>query len=149
MRKVKMLTWAAALWSCLSVAQAAPGSDVVLVSGMGAKCLDVEGEQIRQGTRIIGYQCKGSANQRFSFTGTGEIKIGGLCVDAKGGAGKEGDELVLWACNGQANQRWQLEGQHLTGVNGKCIDLEGGEGHWFGNQRAILWRCNGQKNQAW
>lgn len=123
----------------------------ILMSGMGAKCLDVEGGAIKQGARVIGYNCHGNTNQRFAVTNGGTIKIGGLCVDAAGGAGRDGDGLVLWGCHGGANQQWRYENStnRIVGIQGKCIDLEGGAGHWFGNQRAVLWSCHGATNQKW
>ncbi|OGB30301.1 MAG: hypothetical protein A3F78_09235 [Burkholderiales bacterium RIFCSPLOWO2_12_FULL_61_40] len=122
---------------------------VIFLSGMGAKCMDAEGGNPREGTRVIGYACNGQTNQTFDFNRSGPIRMNGLCVDAKGGQGRPGDELVLWRCNGQANQNWQWSNGKLVGINGLCVDLEYGDKQWFGNQRAVLWSCNGQKNQAW
>ncbi len=132
-------------------AMPAQSAEWILMSGMGAKCLDVEGGAIKQGARVIGYSCHGDTNQRFDVTNGGAIKIGGLCVDAAGGAGRDGDGLVLWSCHGGANQQWRYDNSRnsLVGIQGKCIDLEGGSGHWFGNQRAVLWSCHGQSNQKW
>lgn len=122
----------------------------VVLSGMGAKCLDVEGGSFRKGARVIGYACHGSGNQRFNFV-NGVIMAGGLCVDAAGGRGGDGDNLVLWDCHGGANQKWRYDNgrQAIVGINGKCVDLKGGSGHWFGNQEAVLWSCHGQSNQKW
>jgi hypothetical protein len=135
--------------AAFSMPTTAAAEPVILVSGMGAKCLDVEGNNIRAGTRLLGYQCNGQSNQTFDFDGDGSIRIGGLCVDAKGGSGRAGDELILWQCNGGANQRWRWSNNRLVGINGLCADLKGGDGHWFGNQPAILWQCSGASNQTW
>lgn len=133
--------------SLVSTVQAA---EWIVLSGMGAKCLDVEGGAFRKGARVIGYACHGNTNQRFNFT-NGALMAGGLCVDAAGGRGGDGDNLVLWDCHGGANQKWRYDGgrQAIVGINGKCVDLKGGSGHWFGNQEAILWSCHGQSNQKW
>lgn len=141
--------------SAITVALAVMGASSahannLLVSGMGGKCLDVEGGQIRAGARVIGYQCHAGANQQFEyFRSNGEIRIGGLCVDISGGRGNQGDKLILWQCSGQANQRWSASGNAIRGMNGLCLDLKGGSGHWLGNQEAIVWSCNGQSNQTW
>ncbi len=146
---------ALAVAATFALSTPATAEPVIFVSGLGGKCLDVEGGNIRQGARVIGYACNAQANQSFDFarSGTGPIKIGGLCVDAKGGAGRQGDEIVLWDCNGGANQRWTRSGDRLVGINNLCMDLEFGAGHWyrspFGNQRALLWGCNGGTNQTW
>ncbi|MDO9359812.1 MAG: ricin-type beta-trefoil lectin domain protein [Polaromonas sp.] len=146
---------ALALTATFALSAPAAAEQVIFVSGLGGKCLDVEGGNIRQGARVIGYACNGQSNQSFDFarSGSGPIRIGGLCVDAKGGAGRQGDEIVLWGCNGGANQRWTRSNDRLVGINNMCIDLEFAAGHWyrspFGNQRALLWGCNGGTNQVW
>ena len=132
---------------------AAQQSGVILVSGMGGKCLDAEGGRAENGTRLIGYPCNGNWNEQFTFMPDGTIRLRGKCVDDMGGLGRDGDQIELWDCNGGANQKWRYEGHRLVGVGSKkCIDLKGGDGFWvpmIWNQPAILWPCSGAQNQSW
>lgn len=125
--------------------------NVVLVSRLGGKCLDVEGGSTANGARVIGYPCSGGTNQQFWFNQDGRINHRGKCVVVQGGQGRDGDQLVLWDCNGGANEQWRLTDGRLVGQNGKCVDLKGGS--WgnmpFMNQPAILWGCHGGDNQMW
>lgn len=132
-----------------AVPKPAAAQAVFIMSGMGGKCLDAEGGSTANGTRLIGYACQNSWNQKFTFNSNGTITLRGKCLDAAGGQGRDGDQIVLWDCNGGANQKWRASGNQLVGINGKCLDLKGGRGHWFGNQPVILWACNGGENQAW
>ncbi len=142
---------ALALFAGLLVPSSAQAQNVALVSGLGAKCMDVEGGT-RKGARLIGYACNSAANQMFWFKQNGSITQGNLCLDASGGLGRDGDQIVLWDCNGQANQRWTLGADGtMRGINGKCLDLKGGSAHqfWSGNQPVILFNCHGGNNQRW
>lgn len=132
-------------------------AQAMLVSKMGAKCLDVEGS-IGQGRRLIGWACHGGTNQQFLIEGqAGQIRIGGYCLDAKGGQGNDGDEIVLWPCARNADgsdsyvrhQLWTLRGDRIRGINGKCLVLRGGSTWWGQNQPAILFSCNGTENEFW
>lgn len=132
-------------------------AQTMLVSKMGAKCLDVEGS-IGQGRRLIGWACHGGTNQQFLIEGqAGQIRIGGYCLDAKGGQGNDGDEIVLWPCAKNADgfdsyvrhQLWTLQGDRIRGINGKCLVLRGGSSWWNQTQPAILFRCNGTENEFW
>jgi hypothetical protein len=125
--------------------------NVIVVSKLGGKCLDVEGGRFTDGTRVIGYPCSGGGNQEFWFGTDGTIVTHGKCLDAKGGQGRDGDQIVLWTCSGAPNQKWRLDNGKLVGINGKCIDLKGGA--WgnlpFVNQETILYGCHGGDNQQW
>jgi hypothetical protein len=125
--------------------------NVNVLSGLGGKCLDVEGGRTSNGTRIIGYPCNGGGTQEFWFNRDGSINHAGKCVVVQGGQGRDNDQLVLWDCNGGANEKWRMSNGRILGQNDKCIDLKGGS--WgnlpFVNQPAILYACNGQDNQRW
>jgi hypothetical protein len=143
---------AAALGFVGSPRQAAAQNGVILMSGMGGKCLNAEGAKTSNGTRLIGYPCSGSWNEQFNIMADGTIRMGGKCVDDYGGMGKDEDQIVLWDCNGGKGQQWRFDGHRLVGINGKCIDLKGGAGLWIPmvwNQPAILYNCSGADNQLW
>lgn len=123
-----------------------------MISGLGGKCLDVEGSRVLEGTRVIGYDCHGNFNQRFDVTyGGGPIKIAGLCLDPAAGSNKNGTNLILWPCHGGLNQEWRYDNQNNRFVNfeNKCLDLEGGQLGWSSIQSVVLWDCNQLPNQKW
>ena len=135
--------------------------NVMLVSHMGAKCLNAEGGS-SEGARLVGFPCgPGGSNEIFWFGTNGTITQGSLCLDDAGGQGKEGDQVILYHCTGARNQQWHYTGNgEIEGVNGLCIDLAGGGSVWysvnpiiggrgFNNQPAILYRCSGADNQRW
>lgn len=151
MIRTLMLAAFAAIFTGLLAPSMVQAQNVVLVSALGAKCMDAEGGT-RKGARLIGYACNSATNQLFWFNQNGSITQGNLCLDASGGLGRDGDQVVLWDCNGQANQRWTLGADGtLRGINGKCMDLKGGSAHqfWSGNQPVILFGCHGGNNQRW
>ncbi len=102
--------------------------NVNLISSLGDKCLDVEGEGRSNGTRIIGYTCNGRYNQEFWFHQDGRITHGNKCLVVQNGQGREGDQIVLWDCNGGDNEKWQMSDGRLIGQKGLCLDLQGGLG---------------------
>jgi hypothetical protein len=125
--------------------------NLVVTSGIGGKCLNVEGGKVANGTRIIGYPCSGGGNEQLWFNADGSVNHSGKCLVVQGGQGRDGDQIVLWDCNGGANEKWRWDNGRLVGQNGKCLDLKGG--NWgnlpFVNQPVILYRCNGGENQTW
>lgn len=114
-------------------------------------CIDAEGG-VRQGARLIVWDCHGGDNQRFTLS-NGRLMLGSFCVDAASGMGRNGDDIILWPCHGGANQRWELKrprrdmGAQIVGVNGRCIDIYRGDS----SRGAVLklWDCHGGRNQAW
>jgi endo-1,4-beta-xylanase len=133
-----------------------------IISAMGAKCLDVEGNNTAAGARIIAYNCQTSnfgpgsqfqVNQEFAFTPAGEIRtfVGGtvtMCMEDKGGLLRSMDSVDSWPCNGQQNQKWRFINGQIISVNGLCLNLRGGTQAWYiGNQDAILYACDAEPDE--
>lgn len=143
------------VFACLLGSSPAQAQNVMLVSGMGGKCLNAA-YGTRQGAQMIGYSCgTGAANEIYWFNGNPDgswrITQANYCLDIRGGLGRAGDPVDLWPCNGGANQKWRYVNHQLVGQNGLCLDLSGGTA-WSpsrGNQPAIVWPCNGGPNQKW
>ncbi|MFN7928330.1 MAG: RICIN domain-containing protein [Blastocatellia bacterium] len=128
------------------------------MSKIGTVCMDAERESTADGTRVIVWPCKASANQKVSYDPqTQALKIGGKCLDAKSGQGNDGDQIILWTCTKQPNQKWRFEksgdGFLIVGINNKVIDVRGSNLFWNGilmqPRDLILFSRNGGVNQVW
>jgi hypothetical protein len=77
------------------------------------RCVDGEGYNSRNGTRLLSWTCHGGRNQGFWHdTSRKSLHVElshDRCVDASGGVAP-GATAVLWDCHGGANQRWTLDG---------------------------------------
>ncbi len=78
-----------------------------LVNDMGT-CMDVEGFGTENGSRVHGWTCNGTSNQKWEWTSRGELRnpASGRCLDVTGFGGL-GTELQLWDCLGGTNQIWR------------------------------------------
>ena len=117
------------------------------IRGKNGLCLDMAG-RVQQGTEAIVYNCHGGNNQRFSWSGRGELRVDGMCLDVAEGDRNDGARVIAWPCNGGANQRWSRQGSEIRSrMNNKCLDIK--EGRAQPKQPVLLWRCNGGSNQRW
>lgn len=84
-------------------------SDGSITTYDGAMCLDASGAKGNDGDAIIIWPCKGSTNQLWRRSSSGEIVgINGKCVDINGEKTADGTEIILWPCHGGTNQQWDL-----------------------------------------
>jgi hypothetical protein len=126
-----------------------------LVNPRSGKCLDVTGVSNANGTTVQIWTCHGGANQRWTSTGAGELRvtIGGVtkCLDAYNNQTANGTKIIIWTCNGGTNQKWNLNSnQTITGVqSGKCLDIY--DNGTADGAPVILWTCKtaGDNNQRW
>ncbi|GAA3309699.1 PQQ-dependent sugar dehydrogenase [Streptomyces cinereospinus] len=118
------------------------------VRGVNGKCLDVDGAQTADGTRIQLWSCNGSEAQRWTVT-AGTLRALGKCLDVDGGANADGTRIQLWSCNGTAAQTWapQADGTVRNPQSGKCLDASGGT--WGDGTPVHLWTCHTGANQTW
>lgn len=73
----------------------------------GHLCLDVEGGNQREGTRVVAWECRDQPNQKWSRErGAIRSQYTGLCMDIEGGRGRPEQPVVMWRCSGAPNQRW-------------------------------------------
>ena len=69
-------------------------------------CLDVAGDETRDGSRVILFACNGRDNQRWYADGSRiRSAASGKCLDAAG------SYLVIRACNGSHEQRFDVGGR--------------------------------------
>lgn len=129
-----------------------------IASKEGGKCFNVEGG-IREGGRLIGYNCTGAANENFVFERE-RLKLMGTNLCAEATSRNSGAEIRMKKCNftnsGTALQNFGQWADNQIGHNsGMVMDLEGGwvGGTWSSvsgtNQRVVLYTNNHQNNQKW
>ncbi|HEY0777326.1 MAG TPA: S8 family serine peptidase [Gemmatirosa sp.] len=129
------------------------GYGTALQSAASPLCVDVPSGAQTNGTRVRGWTCAGTDNQRFVVPGvgqTGPIRASnGLCLDAVQGGTANGEPVGLWTCNGWIHQRWTVTpaGQIQDAVTGLCLDLA--NGGTADGTHVLIWRCHGSSNQQW
>ncbi|GAA3170486.1 ThuA domain-containing protein [Nonomuraea salmonea] len=120
-------------------------SDTGTLRGVeSGRCLDAGDGQVQL------WDCNGQANQQWTATGAGELRVhGDRCLDVNGGGTADGTAVITWSCNGQNNQKWRLNADGtITAVGAnKCLDVPG---HATANgTKLTIWPCNGGANQRW
>ncbi|MFI7630671.1 lectin [Microbispora rosea] len=134
-----------------SPSPSSPSGSTSALRGVGSgRCLDVTGVSQANGAAAQIWDCNGQANQQWTTTSAGELRVyGNKCLDVNGGATADGSTVIIWDCNGQNNQKWRLNSDgSITAVGAnKCLDVYG-NGTANGS-KVIIWTCNGQNNQKW
>jgi len=131
------------------------GGTTELRGASSNRCADVYNNLTAPGTKVEIWDCAGGANQEWTPTAAGELRVygGTQCLDAYNNQTSTGTAVELWTCNGGANQQWKLNADgSITGVqSGLCLDVTGGNlaaGNVNGTPLE-LWTCNGGANQQW
>ncbi|HEU4833526.1 MAG TPA: Calx-beta domain-containing protein [Pyrinomonadaceae bacterium] len=109
-----------------------------IVARHSGKCLDVEGESMDSGARVIQFGCGGWTNQQWQVipVGDGYYKIvarhSGKVLDVQGGGLDNGTPVWQWDENGTAAQQWaiiDIGGGYVRIMarhSGKALDVAGG-----------------------
>jgi glucose/arabinose dehydrogenase len=130
-------------------AQAATGTPVVGVAS--GRCLDVTGNTTAVLTRVIIWNCNQQANQAWTFTAAGELRVfnGTRCLDVRDHNLAAGGIVQIYTCSGGANQKWRVNAdQSIVGVqSGLCLDVTGGS--TAAGAYVQTWTCHGGGNQKW
>ncbi|WP_062357279.1 lectin [Herbidospora yilanensis] len=127
-----------------------PGATAPLRGVGSGRCLDVSGASQANGAVIQLWDCNGQANQQWTTTAAGELRVyGGKCLDVSGAGTADGTAVTIWDCNGQNNQKWRLNSDgSITAVGAnKCLDVSN-----YGTangSRIHIWACHGGTNQRW
>ena len=137
--------------SAASVVRASSTTRNVTVQNVAAqKCLDLPGGTTQSGARPALWDCKGDANQQFTYTADKEIRIyGDKCLDASGGGTTPGTAVIIWNCSGAANQKWTLKDDKtiVSNTSGLCLAISGGRTDNGG--QAEIANCTGTTAQRW
>ncbi|WP_435367595.1 lectin [Glycomyces tritici] len=126
------------------------GDEGAIVGAQSSRCLDVAGQSQSNGAQLQLWDCNGAANQQWTKTASGELRVyGGKCLDAEGGATAPGTRAIIWDCHGGANQKWNVNanGTISSTQSGLCLDASGNA--TANGTRVVLWTCNGGANQRW
>ncbi|MCU7823904.1 lectin [Kitasatospora sp. DSM 101779] len=119
------------------------------VTGLGAKCADVQGGSTENGTPVQLSECTGGAAQQWTTASDGTLRALGKCLDVDGSSVFNGAAVQLWDCNGTGAQQWwpRADGSLLNPPSGRCLDLPGS--NTASGTRLQLWDCNGTGAQRW
>nr|WP_062340612.1 lectin [Herbidospora sakaeratensis] len=127
-----------------------PGATSPLRGVASGRCLDVSGASQANGAVAQLWDCNGQANQQWTTTAAGELRVyGGKCLDVSGAGTADGTAVLIWDCNGQNNQKWRLNSDgSITAIGAnKCLDVSN-----YGTangSRVHIWACHGGTNQRW
>lgn len=148
----------AARW--YSALQSVPGSLTPAVPPVGVavsvsnpqsnRCLDVSGASTTAGAQVHLWDCHGGANQRWTRTAAGELRVyGDRCLDVNGNGTANGTKIQIWTCNGSTAQRFTFntDGSVVGAGSGKCVDVTASG---TANGTLVqLYQCNGTGAQRW
>ena len=97
------------------------------------------------------WSCAGSANQTWTRTSDGTLRVAGQVPRrVRGGGTADGTRVQLCTCNGTAAQRWTwtARGRDLVNPNAnKCLDVIGNTS--ADGTKPQIWICTGGANQKW
>ncbi|MEU6786782.1 PHB depolymerase family esterase [Nonomuraea angiospora] len=119
-------------------------------SASSGRCLDVTGVSQANGAQAQIWDCNGQANQQWTLTSSGELRVyGSKCLDVNGRGTADGTSVIIWDCNGQSNQQWRFNPDgSVTAVGaGKCLDVPANS--TANGTKARIWSCNGAAGQRW
>jgi streptogrisin C len=124
-------------------------SQGAITSLFNGKCLDVDGANPADMTRVQMWTCNGTAAQQWSLQADSTVRALGKCLDVAGGNTANGSVTWLYTCNGTGAQTWERlgDGSLRNPQSGRCLDvldLNTNDGAAVG-----IWDCHGNTNQRW
>ncbi|MEV0132201.1 ricin-type beta-trefoil lectin domain protein [Dactylosporangium sp. NPDC050688] len=123
---------------------------VNLTNARSLRCLDVNRASTAAGAATIIWDCHGGANQRWSRTAAGELRVYGTsCLDVHSAGTANRTKVIIWPCHGGTNQKWTFNPNgSITAVgSGRCLDVAAGA---TANETPLqIYDCNGTGAQQW
>ncbi|HYD79207.1 MAG TPA: ricin-type beta-trefoil lectin domain protein [Paucimonas sp.] len=124
-----------------------------LVNGRG-KCMDIEGNNMSNGTPIHHWSCQGQITQLWYQDPDGLLRNKNnpdKCADVHAFGTGNGSKLVIWDCNDKTNQRFSWSGQTLRPAHapGKAVDVKDAWWGAFDGQDLHLWDYQNSWGQTW
>jgi len=113
-------------------------------------CLDVYGATSAPLTRTVAWGCHGNANQKWTRTAAGELRVyGSNCLDVYGGVTAAGSRVVIYPCHGYNNQQWTLraDGTLLNARSGRCAAAK--DGSTAQGVEIVLADCTSAQTMRW
>jgi hypothetical protein len=119
------------------------------ITGISAKCVEVNGGISENGRPVRIWGCNGTGAQQWTIGTDGTIQALGRCLDVAGGATAAGTPVQLWDCNGTGAQQWlkTSANQLVNPQSGACLDVT-----WANPAAGTplqIWPCNGTVAQYW
>jgi lysophospholipase L1-like esterase len=113
-------------------------------------CLDVYGAVSTPLTRTVAWGCHGNANQKWTRTAAGELRVYGTsCLDLYGRVTAAGSPVVIYPCHGGQNQKWthRPDGTLLHVLSGRCAATRNGS--TAQGTDIVLADCSTAATQRW
>jgi lysophospholipase L1-like esterase len=126
------------------------GTAVMLSNPVSNRCLDVSGAATTPGSQVHIWDCHGAANQKWTRTAAGELRVYGTsCLDVNGNGTANGTKVQIWTCTGSTAQKFTFDtnGTIVGAGSGKCVDVTA-SGSANGTL-VQLYDCNGTAAQRW
>ncbi|MEU4519051.1 RICIN domain-containing protein [Amycolatopsis sp. NPDC024027] len=83
------------------------GTTSTVVGAGSGRCLDVPNASQAAGAQVELWDCNGGADQQWTSTAAGELRVyGSSCLDAGGQGTTPGTKAIIWTCAGGSNQKW-------------------------------------------
>lgn len=119
------------------------------VTGIAGTCLDADGNQTADGTKLQIWSCNGTGAQKWTRTAAGAlVGPGGKCVDVAGAATANNTPVRLWTCNGTKAQEWSFSDGQLRSALGGCLNVKNGSSTT--GTAVELYECvPGAASEAW
>ena len=114
------------------------------------QCLDVHLALSTPLTRTQAWGCHGNANQKWTKTAAGELRVYGTsCLDLYGRVTAAGSPVVIYPCHGGTNQKWthRADGTLLHVLSGRCAASKGGS--TAQGTEIVLADCSTAATQRW
>jgi len=130
------------------VTPAAAGTGPIVSGYRTTKCGGDHNDSRANGTKIVMWDCDGSAAQNWTAQNDGTIRINGECMDIYRDEKTNKAPVELWTCTGGANQRWQARnGSLVNPVSRKCL----GDPRYnvTDDTQLEIYTCNGDASQQW
>ncbi len=118
------------------------------ITAAAGKCVDVNGGNTADGTKIQLWTCTGTARQQWTVNGT-TLRALNKCMNVAGGSTANGAQVQLSTCTGSGAQNWTAgaNGSLVNPQSGKCLDANGASS--ADGTQLIIWTCHGGTNQRW
>jgi lysophospholipase L1-like esterase len=113
-------------------------------------CLDVYGATSAPLTQTVAWGCHGNANQKWTRTAAGELRVyGNNCLDVYGGVTAAGSRVVIYPCHGYNNQQWthRADGTLLNARSGRCAAAK--DGSTAQGVQIVLADCTSAQTMRW
>ncbi|WP_201787155.1 family 16 glycoside hydrolase [Actinoplanes sp. TFC3] len=118
------------------------------ITGIGAKCLDIDNASITDGAKVQLWTCNSSSAQSWTRNGD-TLQALGKCLDIDNAGTANGTKVQLWTCNGSTAQVWQTQanGSLLNPASGKVLDAAGGAS--TDGTAVQIWEWSDVAQQKW